>query len=99
MMDKLKDFGYQKMDKKFNGDDIPSSHEYYHLYLRYILIIERERNSFHFIDYKGDSVGPCHTLFFVNPHFEILRESEFYFGKQLEEMKRDYRDYQLGLIL
>lgn len=99
----LEDFGYQQMDKKFNGDNIPSGCEYYHLYLRYILIITD--NSFYFIDYKGfankplKNTRPCHTLFKFNTHFELLRYSEDYFGKQLEEMKRDYRDYKLGLII
>ena len=96
---KILEFGYQKMDKMFNGDDIPKSLEYYHLYLRYILIIDRPSNNFYFIDYKGDSVGPCHTLFHLNPHFEIIRQSEFYFSKSLDEMKREYRDYKLGLII
>jgi hypothetical protein len=95
----LRKTGFQKMTENFDGSNIGDKIEKWHLYLRYTLIIEKEKDLFHLIDWKGDSVGPCHNIKYF---YELKNPFLILYGftdEKLNEWLSNYRDYKLNQII
>lgn len=91
----LYDIGFQKMEENINGSKINELfYDKYHLYLRYILVIDKVKNYFWLVDYKGDSVGPIHDMSMISKINSIY----LFDPNEILRMKSDYREYQINKL-